>query len=107
MKRLILSLWLVVVVVCCKKNEPLSDVITMRVADHRQDCVGVAPQKCLLVKTDGATNWQFFYDGIHGFTYEEGFEYQLLVKREPITNPPADGSSIRYTLVQVLDKTKV
>ncbi|MBD2757300.1 DUF4377 domain-containing protein [Spirosoma validum] len=109
MNRFVLSLLLVVLTVLssCDKNDLKPDVVTMRVADHRQDCVGVGPQKCLLVKTDGDTDWKFFYSGIEGFSYEEGFEYQLLVKREPIANPPADGSSIRYTLVEIVDKIKM
>lgn len=109
MNRLIVSLLLVVLTVLtsCKKDDPVSDVITMQVADHRQDCMGVAPQKCLLVKTEGDADWTLFYDGIEGFTYEEGYTYRLLIKRVPVANPPADGSSIRYTLVQMLDKTKV
>ncbi len=78
----------------------------MQIADHTQDCVGVGPQKCLLVKQDGDTDWKFFYTRIEGFTYEPGYEYKLLVKREPIKNPPADGASLRYTLVDMLEKNK-
>lgn len=108
MNRLLSSLLLVVLTTMsgCKKDDLTPGVISMRVADHRQDCVRVGPWKCLLVKTDGDTDWTLFYDGIEGFAYEEGFDYQLLVRREKIDNPPADGSSIRYTLVEVVEKVK-
>lgn len=108
MNRLISSLLLVMLTVLsgCDKTDLKPGIITMQVADHRQDCVGVGPQKCLLVKTDGSTDWELFYSGIEGFVYEEGYEYQLLVKREKIKNPPADGSSIRYTLIETVEKIK-
>lgn len=101
-------LYLIVLVLSssCNKNELKPAVITMLVADQYQDCVGVAPQKCLLVKIEGAPNWTNHYSGIEGFTYEEGFEYKLSVKREKIKNPPQDGSSLRYTLVKVIEKIK-
>ncbi|GAB3902609.1 hypothetical protein GCM10028803_29580 [Larkinella knui] len=90
----------------CDKSTLKPDLITMQVADHYQDCTGVGPMKCLLVKIDGAANWTYHYFGIEGFNYEEGFEYKLTVKREKIDNPPADGSSIRYILVKVIEKIK-
>jgi hypothetical protein len=105
MNRFILLL-LIVLFSSCDKNDLKPDLITMQVADHYQDCTGVGPMKCLLVKIDGAPNWTYHYTGIKGFTYEEGFEYKLVVKREKIKNPPADGSSIRYSLVNVIEKSK-
>ncbi|MGM9511177.1 DUF4377 domain-containing protein [Larkinella sp. GY13] len=99
-------LFLIVLFSSCDKSDLKPDLITMEVADHYQDCTGVGPMKCLLVKIDGAPNWTFHYAGIEGFAYEEGFEYKLTVKREKIKNPPADGSSIRYTLVNVIEKIK-
>ena len=99
-------LCLFVLLSSCDKNALKPDVVTMQVADHYQDCTGVGPMKCLLVKIDGATNWTYHYFGIEGFAYEEGFEYKLTVRREKIKNPPADGSSIRYVLVKVIEKIK-
>ena len=42
---------------------------------------------------------------IEGFTYIEGYEYVLKVSKTTIKNPPADGSSISYKLIQVVSKT--
>ncbi|GAB3921073.1 DUF4377 domain-containing protein [Larkinella terrae] len=100
------SLVLITLFSACSKDSLKPDFITMQVADHQQDCVGVGPQKCLLVKIDGEANWTYFYSGIEGFTYKSGFEYKLSVKREQIKNPPQDGSSLRYTLVRVIEKIK-
>lgn len=79
----------------------------MQVADKYRDCVGVAPQKCLWVKKDNEPNWTNHYFGIEGFSYEEGYEYTLKVKQRRIRNPKADGPSIRYILMKVVEKTKV
>ena len=64
-------------------NHPLVDVTTIRVTAD-----------------DGFTY-------LEGFDYEEGFEYELEVQVDPVENPPADGSSLSYTLVEVIDKQSV
>ncbi len=83
-----------------------SDVRTMYVAHHQADCVGVGPMKCMLVKYAAEDDWTFFYDRIEGFEYEPGFEYELRVRTETVENPPADASSIRYILVELMSKTE-
>lgn len=79
---------------------------TFIIASQTVDCTGVAPMKCLQVKEKETDNWENFYNNIEGLTYEPGFEYVLKVKTEKIENPPMDGSSIKYTLVQQVSKTK-
>jgi hypothetical protein len=79
---------------------------TFIVGPQTADCTGVAPMKCLQVKENTSENWSNFYSNIEGFTYEPGYEYVLKVKTEKIANPPADGSSIKYTLVKQVSKTK-
>ncbi|MFC5408132.1 DUF4377 domain-containing protein [Larkinella bovis] len=91
----------------CDKWQVKPDLITMQIADHQEDCMGVFQQRCLLVKIDEETNWGYFYSGIDGFTYEEGYEYRLIVRREPVKNPPQDASSIRYILVNIVEKRKI
>ena len=71
------------------------------------DCVGVGPQKCMQVKTEPDADYQYFYDQIEGFDYEEGYEYELSVQVESVENPPADASSIKYTLIEIVDKRPV
>jgi heat shock protein HslJ len=68
------------------------------------DCEGEGPQKCMLVKEDPDGEYGLFYDQIEGFEHEKGFEYQLLVSTEPVEDPPAGASSIKWTLVEVVDK---
>lgn len=76
------------------------------VASEQGDCVGVGPQKCLLIKERGDTNWQYLYSNIEGFNYESGYEYVLEIRKEEIKNPAADQSSIRYVLVKEVSKER-
>ena len=82
-------------------------LITLFVGDTQVDCPGIGQQKCLLVKSDAAANWTFFYDTIEGFDWKPGYEYKLLVAVREIDPPPVDGSSLAYRLVRVLEKTRV
>src|SRR5690606_6198992 len=76
------------------------------VAPTEVDCIGVGSRKCLQVREVGG-EWQTFYAPIEGFTFEDGWRYRLQVAVTPVKNPPADGSSLRYQLVRVLDKMPV
>ena len=87
-------------------NASAGDEKTFIVGPQTVDCTGVAPMKCLQVKENVSGNWTNFYSNIEGFTYEPGYEYVLKVKTEKIANPPADASSIKYTLVKQVSKTK-
>lgn len=49
---------------------------------------------------------EFLYSSIIGFTYDEGFEYKILVSEKEIANPPADASSIEYTLLNIISKVE-
>ncbi|WP_280234426.1 DUF4377 domain-containing protein [Nocardia cyriacigeorgica] len=81
------------------------DTVRMSVAAEQADCVGVAPMRCLQVRYAPGEDWQLFYDGIDGFTYEPGYEYELVVRVTSVGNPPADHSSQRYELVEIASKT--
>ncbi len=79
---------------------------TIYVGPYQVDCVGVAPQKCLLVKEDPKDDWTFFYGQIEGFEYEPGYEYELRIMEEKVKDPPADASSIRWILLEVVKKER-
>jgi len=67
------------------------------------DCHGVVPQKCMQVaKTEGG-KFGNFYTQIEGFEFIPGTNYVIDVVIEEIDNPPADGSSLRYTLLEVVE----
>ena len=77
------------------------------VAAERKPCTGVGPMQCLQVRDSPDRPWQFFYSEIEGFTHEPGFDYELRVREEKVANPPADGSSLRWTLLRVVSKQAV
>ena len=83
------------------------EIITLYVGPELAECTGAAPQTCMMVKDSLDGEYQFFYNQIEGFTFVEGYEYQLKVQVTPVENPPADGSSLSYTLVEEVSKTAV
>ncbi len=88
-------------------NETASEPTTLYVGAELVDCVGEGPRQCMLVKQDPNAEYEFFYDDIAGFEWEAGYEYELLVNISEVENPPADASSLRYELVEVVNKTAV
>lgn len=98
---LMLIMFVIGLTSCTQKEK----TIKYTIASQRADCMGVAPRKCLLIKTGDQTDWQFFYSDIEGFDYVEGYEYVLEVREEPLSNVPADASSIKYILVKEISKT--
>ncbi len=86
---------------CSKDYEKI-----LYVSDVKMDCTGVAPQKCLQIKEKESENWTYFYSDIEGFDYEEGYTYKIKVEVSEVKNAPADASSLKYTLLEVIEKTK-
>lgn len=67
------------------------------------ECMGVAPQLCMQVATSPDGEYLWFYDPIEGFTFTPGTSYVLDVTVAEVSDPPADASSLRYMLVDVVD----
>ena len=87
-------------------DESMSDnsLSTVYVDSKLVDCVGVSMQQCMLIREDPNSDWENFYDQIDGFEFQSGYEYKLKIKVTTIENPPADASSLKYSLVEILDK---
>ncbi|NJN26311.1 MAG: META domain-containing protein [Cyclobacteriaceae bacterium] len=77
------------------------------VAPRQGDCTGLAEQKCLLIRHDATGNWIIHQDKITGFDYEPGFSYLIKVKKEHVKKPPPGTSSIRYSLLETIEKKDV
>ncbi len=86
------------------EDKSIESFSTLFVNSNLVDCVGVAKQQCMLVKENLDDDWEFFYDAIEGFEFEQGFVYNLKIKVTEIENPPADASSLKYSLVEILEK---
>ncbi len=104
MKKLIF-LGLMIALISCSQSA--KNEYTYWVNSYKVNCSGVGKMSCLLVqKADIAEfgEWQNFSSNIEGFDFEPGYLYKLKVKEEAVESPPADASSIKYTLVEVLEK---
>ncbi|WP_323885915.1 DUF4377 domain-containing protein [Aeromonas caviae] len=84
---------------------------TLYIQDKLADCVGVAPMKCMQVRSQPGESWSLFYQQIEGFTFEPGFRYQLEVSKEQLADVPADvpadAPSLRYQLIKIVSKEPV
>ncbi|PZO05635.1 MAG: hypothetical protein DCF27_13680 [Lysobacteraceae bacterium] len=77
--------------------------IIVNVAGQRAPCTGVAPTLCLQVRTQPGAAWTLHYGDIEGFNWQSGTEYVIRVREVPVANPPADASSRRWVLQEVLE----
>lgn len=68
-------------------------------------CEDIAPKLCMQVNSTEDGEWQTFYGAIEGFLYEPGNTYQLRVKKESLSNPPADASSQKWILLEEISKS--
>ncbi len=59
---------------------------------------------CMQVAYAEGDDYQLFYDQIEGFMHEEGTSYVIDVSIIEVDDPPADASSLRYALVEVIDQ---
>ena len=78
---------------------------TLQVAPWRVECTGVAAMMCLQVRESAEAPWSNLHGEIVGFDHEAGFLYEVVIKEEAVASPPADGSSIRRTLVSIVRRT--
>jgi hypothetical protein len=81
------------------------DTTRLWIGPERVECEGVAPMMCLQVAESEDGNYQLFYDTIEGFGYQEGTSYVIDVSIIEVENPPADASSLQYTLVEIVEES--
>lgn len=98
---------LALVLTGCSITGTEEHVETMFIAPQLQECQGFVLQQCMLVKERPEDDWEFFFEGIEGFTFEPGYDYELVVSWRELENPPQDGSSRRYRLIRLVSKTPV
>lgn len=82
-------------------------VQTLFVRERRSDCEGEGTRKCLQVRENESGEWRNLYASIEGFAYEEAHAYELRVEVTAVPHPQADGTSLRYRLLEVVSKRKV
>lgn len=85
-------------------ESPAADVTRLWIKPDLVDCVGEAEQQCMQVAESEDGEYLYFYDQIAGFTFEEGTGYVVDVTITEVADPPADGSSLAYTLVDIVEE---
>lgn len=81
-----------------------TDTTRLWIGPERVECEGVAPMMCLQVAESADGEYEFFYDEIAGFDYQEGTSYVIDVEITEVEDPPADASSLQYTLVEIIEE---
>lgn len=79
----------------------------VHVSAETKPCNCVGRSTCLQVREKESDPWQLHHGDIVGFDPQPGIEYRLRIIEEKVANPPADGSSIRWTLDQVIEQRVV
>ncbi|PQB03692.1 DUF4377 domain-containing protein [Aureitalea marina] len=71
---------------------------------------GAAKIQCYLInrsKDPNTGEWEYFYSSIDGFEIKQGVRQLIRVRVDTVYNPPADGSSLKYTLLKVVKTQKM
>jgi len=68
---------------------------------------GTTLEEGMLIRIDHEYYICVAFNTIEGFTYERGHEYELLVKRTTLANPPQDSGKYRYELVRIVSDKKI
>jgi hypothetical protein len=104
----LLVLFFVIAPVSCQSvASPDEEVLVLEVAPQTVTCQGEGVHECLRVREPPETEWRNFFGSIEGFTHETGHRYLIRVARRRVANPPADGSSFEYRLLEVLEDEPV
>jgi len=103
---LLFSIFTTLIISC---NEQDSSENTYWVNSFKTNCTGVAPTSCLLIQTGDTIKehgWKNFQGNIEGFDFEPGYIYRIVVqeKQLPQSEVAADASTIKYTLIKILEK---
>ncbi|MAX56536.1 MAG: hypothetical protein CL537_13670 [Alcanivoracaceae bacterium] len=99
--------WIGLLLLLTACSEPQPEGELLYVAPYTSACIGAGPMDCMRVRHSETENYQLFYNTIEGFQFEQGFRYTLRVAVSEVENPPADGSALRYRLLEVLNREAV
>ena len=78
------------------------ETFSLEVDHYKVPCEGVARQLCYRVRHVGDVEWHLEYDGVVGLTYVWGHRYVIEAREETVLDPPADGTSVRLLLDELV-----
>ncbi len=106
----VLFILILLAIFSCGSDDIQPQTIDMRINHYQNTGTGEGLFLTLLVQKDnniGSNTWTKFYQPIEGFDYQPGYIYDLKVVVEQVNNPPADGSSLKYTLQEIKSAQEV
>ena len=74
--------------------------MTIYVASEMTRCKGMLEVQCYQMKDSPEKDYDIFVSSIDGFTFDEGYEYKLLVQKSYYENSPPN-SSTYYSLKKI------
>ena len=80
---------------------------TYSMTPFKVECQGVGPALCLLGLHQETAEGLIFHEGIEGFTFRWGWIQTIRISEIEVKDPPADGSSIRYVVEEVIESRRV
>lgn len=101
-----MRIFLAVIFLLINTDEIVSKDLPIRffVANHKEKCTGMIDQMCLLMKNSPSGEWKTYSTEVEGFDYQEGYDYEILVNKIAVENPPEDESSFKYKLISIKKK---
>ena len=74
------------------------------IGPYKTKCVGAFEQECYLEFNEETQKWEFFYESIQGFNFEQGYIYKLKVRLEDRGTEIQDVGRYAYHLVEIISK---
>lgn len=82
----------------------LAQEMTVYLASEMTRCKGMLEVQCYQIKDSPEKDYDIFVSSIDGFTFDEGYEYKLLVQKSYYENSPPN-SAPYYSLKKIISKT--
>ena len=101
LKRIFIILISLIFTTACEKGNN-TKTEEMTILSYKTPCSGLRQRLCYLVKSNNADETTLFYNSIENFEFSWGHTYQISVLVTEIKNPPADASSVKYQLKQLV-----
>ncbi|KAA6300975.1 MAG: hypothetical protein EZS26_002867 [Candidatus Ordinivivax streblomastigis] len=93
------------------ENENWTETVVLTVASeianyYPIEGIGV-PIDGMRIKEEKTDYWKVVpLNSIEEFNYEVGYEYRLIVLKKYLAVPPADGSDVKYKLLETISKER-
>ena len=115
MKKIIITALLAVLLglVSCEREDIKDKVeqVTVYVSAETglfYNVPNTTPEEGMMIRIEGEDHYICVaFNTIADFTYEKGNEYELLVKKTTLANPPKDSGSTRYELIRIVSQRKL